>query len=165
MSNLMNNLGSMLNNGSLPDNLKTMFQNMNTNTNANTTSTQETDTSTSQSTDTNQTGTNSMDPEMLKNMMNMFNTFNSNANSNSTNSESTSSNSSIPNIDINMLMKMKSIMDKMNNTKDDPRSNLLLSLKPYLKESRKSKIEQYIQFFNMSKVMDVFNSNGGEKTK
>ena len=33
-------------------------------------------------------------------------------------------------------MKMKTIIDKMN-TKDDPRSNLLQSLKPYLKDSRK----------------------------
>ena len=59
-------------------------------------------------------------------------------------------------------MKMKSIIDKMN-IKDDPRSNLLESLKPYLKESRKSKIDQYIQLMNISRVMDVFPFMGGDQ--
>ena len=40
-------------------------------------------------------------------------------------------------------------------------SKLLLSLKPYLKDSRKNKIEQYIGLFNMSKAMNVF--GGGMK--
>lgn len=56
-------------------------------------------------------------------------------------------------------------MEKMQSPKDDPRSNLLLSLKPYLKNSRKSKVEQYVQLFNMTKVMEAFNENGGEKIK
>lgn len=72
---------------------------------------------------------------------------------------------SMPNFDINMLLKMKSIMDKMNTNKNDPRSNLLMSLKPYLKESRKSKVEQYVKLFNMTKIIDVFNQNGGENSK
>lgn len=71
----------------------------------------------------------------------------------------------MPNFDINMLLKMKSIMDKMNSNKNDPRSNLLLSLKPYLKESRKTKVEQYIQLFNVTKVFDAFNQNGGDISK
>ena len=53
---------------------------------------------------------------------------------------------------------MKSIIDKMN-VKDDPRSNLLNSLRPYLNENRKSKIDQYIQLMNVSKVMEVFKEN------
>ena len=67
-------------------------------------------------------------------------------------------------IDFETIMRMKTIIDKMN-TKDDPRSNLLQSLKPYLKDSRKSKIDQYIQLMNMSKVMDVFPFMGGDKPK
>lgn len=58
-------------------------------------------------------------------------------------------------------MKMKSIIDKMN-IKDDPRSNLLESLKPYLQESRKSKVDQYIQLMNISRVIDVFPFMGGD---
>ena len=45
------------------------------------------------------------------------------------------------------------------NVKDDPRSNLLNSLRPYLSENRKSKIDQYIQLMNVSKVMEVFKEN------
>ena len=55
---------------------------------------------------------------------------------------------------------MKSIIDKLN-IKDDPRSNLLESLKPYLKESRKNKVDQYIQLMNISRVMEVFPFMGG----
>ena len=54
-------------------------------------------------------------------------------------------------------------MDKMNQKKDDPRSNLLLSLKPYLKPSRKQKVDQYIQLFSMTEILEALNSTGGEK--
>lgn len=87
-------------------------------------------------------------------------------NSSTSNSSSTSSDSASPssNIDINTILKMKSVFEKMNSS-EDPRANLLRSLKPYLKESRKSKVDQYIQLFNMSKVMDIFKANGGENIK
>lgn len=68
-------------------------------------------------------------------------------------------------IDMNTILKMKKIMEKMNQKKNDPRSNLLLSLKPYLKNSRKEKVDQYIQLFNMSSMFENFNFMGGEKTK
>lgn len=110
-------------------------------------------------------------PDDLKNIINNFkNNANTNEASNNSNFGNTNqtdqgqnqtntnqTNSSF-NIDMDMLLKMKNIMDKMNSTKDDPRTNLLLSLKPYLKESRKDKVEQYVKLFSMSKVMDAFNS-------
>lgn len=68
-------------------------------------------------------------------------------------------------IDFETIMKMKSIMDKMKGNANDPRANLLLSLKPYLKESRKEKIDQYIKLFSMSKVMEIFKETGGETKK
>lgn len=119
-------------------------------------------------------------PEMLSNFANMFNNMNNNDSENSNNdsnmqndfdesigsnnsnfsSESEhSSNSNNFNIDMDMLFKMKNVFDKMNNTKDDPRANLLLSLKPYLKESRKEKVEQYVKLFSMGKIIEVFNMN------
>lgn len=85
---------------------------------------------------------NSINPEMLQNLMKMF----SNSSSNSSNTSESEGNGSNPSIDINTILKMKSIMDKMGNSKNDPRANLLLSLKPYLKESRKAKVEQYVRF-------------------
>ena len=54
-------------------------------------------------------------------------------------------------------------MDKMNQKKNDPRSNLLLSLKPYLKPSRKQKVDQYIQLFNMAEVLEALDLAGGDK--
>ena len=126
-------------------------------------------------------GQNNISPDMMNNLFNMFNNSNT-QNPNTGNSNYSSSNSPNDNInsnsysnennsnfntngiDIEMIMKMKTIIDKMN-TKDDPRSNLLQSLKPYLKDSRKSKVDQYIQLMNMSKVMDVFSFMGGDKTK
>ena len=101
-------------------------------------------------------------PDDIKNIINNLKSDNvSSANNSNVSSDSTSS---TPNIDIETILKMKSIFEKMNST-DDPRANLLRSLKPYLKESRKSKVDQYIQLFNMSKVMDIFKPNGGENVK
>ena len=109
---------------------------------------------------------NNISPDMVNNLFNMVN----NSNNENTSKTSTSYNdnqstsSNFNNIDFETIMKMKTIIDKMN-VKDDPRSNLLQSLKPYLKDSRKSKIDQYIQLMNMSKVMDVFPFMGGDKKK
>lgn len=122
-------------------------------------------------------GQNNISPEMVNNLFNMFNnsnTVSNNAHSSSddnytsktynSNSDNQSSSFNANGIDFETIMKMKSIIDKMN-AKDDPRSNLLHSLKPYLKNSRKSKIDQYIQLMNMSKVMEVFPFMGGDQKK
>ena len=123
------------------NNLMNMFKNQQNNSNS-----------------TGQTENPSISPETINNIMNMI------KNNNNENSSETGSNST-NNIDMETIMKLKSVLDKVN-TRDDPRSNLLLSLKPYLKESRKSKVEQYIQLFNMTKVLDIFNNmSGGEAKK
>lgn len=103
----------------------------------------------------------SISPETISNMIKMLGLNNSNNNENTDNSE----NNSMPNIDIETILKFKTIFDKMN-SKDDPRARLLRALKPYLKESRKEKVEQYIHFFNISKVIDLFgNASGGDVHK
>lgn len=117
MSDMIKNIGKMINDGNIPDDIKNIINNLKSD----------------------------------------------NSSSSNTSSASSSSNSS-PNIDFETILKMKSIFEKMNST-DDPRANLLRSLKPYLKESRKSKVDQYIQLFNMTKVMDILKPNGGENTK
>ena len=58
-------------------------------------------------------------------------------------------------------MKMQSIMNNMNN-KNDPRANLLYSLKPYLRDSKKDKLDQYVNLLNISKIADVMNNNKKE---
>ena len=98
---------------------------------------------------------------MLSNLVSMFN----NSSSSNSNASSNATENNGPSIDMETLLKMKTIMEKMNNNKNDPRSQLLLSLKPYLKDSRKEKVEQYIKLFNMSKVLEVLNFTGGDKKK
>ena len=78
---------------------------------------------------------------------------------NDTSSNSSQSNSfNFGNMDINTIMKMKTIMEKMNNN-NDPSHNLLNSLKPYLRESKKEKIDQYANLLNFSKIAEELNFN------
>ena len=102
-------------------------------------------------------------PDDLKNMVN--NLKHSSSSNNSSNDHSSSSNSSAPDIDINSMLNMKQVIDSMNANKDDPRTNLLLSLKPYLKESRQKKVEQYVKLFGIEKAFEAFNILGGENKK
>ena len=109
-------------------------------------------------------------PDDIKNMINNFSNSSSNSNStsntsNSNNNSSEENTSSTPDIDINTILKMKQIMDSMNSNKDDPRTNLLMSLKPYLKESRKEKVDQYVKLFGLGKAFEVFGALGGENNK
>ena len=76
--------------------------------------------------------------------------------------DNTSNNNNNFNIDFETIMKMKTVMDKFNSTKNSPEANLLLSLKPYLNNNRKQKLDQYMQFLNITKVLEAFNPNGGE---
>lgn len=136
MSDMIKNLSSMLNGKDMPEDIKNIISNFASN-NVNTNS----------------------------------NNSNDDSNSNSSNNEDISSDSrnnnsgqnTMPDIYIGMILKMKKIMDSMKNNKDDPRANLLLSLKPYLKDSRQEKVDQYVKLFNMSKVFEVINPLGGDK--
>lgn len=94
----------------------------------------------------------------------ILNNLSSSDNSSSSNNSSTSSNSddSHSSIDINTILKMKEIMDKINSTHNDKRSNLLLALKPYLRKSRQSKLDQYMKLLNMAPLLEIFKNNGGD---
>ena len=108
---------------------------------------------------------NSISPEMINNLMNSLGVSSQNNSNQNEENHSSQSNSEAgqnsSNFDFETILKMKSIIDKMN-VKDDPRSNLLQSLKPYLNENRRSKIDQYVQLMNLSRVMDVFPFMGGD---
>ncbi len=108
---------------------------------------------------------NSISPEMINNLMNSLGVSSQNNSNQNEENHSSQSNSEAgqnsSNFDFETILKMKSIIDKMN-VKDDPRSNLLQSLKPYLNENRRSKIDQYVQLMNLSRVMDVFPFIGGD---
>ena len=82
---------------------------------------------------------------------------NSSSNSNSSNNDNTSG----FNIDMNTMLKMKNIISSMNQ-KDDPRANLLYSLKPYLRDSKKGKLDQYVNLLNMTKIADFMKNDNKE---
>ena len=125
----------MLKNGNIPDNLKEMVSNFSNN---------------SKETKDNSSSIN-IDPNMLSSLLSSIN---KNSSKNSETTESTQNN-----IDMETILKMKSIIDKMNKNQNDPRSNLLRSLKPYLRNSRKDKLDQYVKLLSMTSVMEIFGNN------
>ena len=105
-------------------------------------------------------------PDDIKNMMsNLSKSQKDSSTSNTASPNEISNSSQAPDLDIETIMKIKKIMDSMKETKNDPRANLLRSLKPYLKDSRKEKVEQYIQFLGIEKAFDTFGSLGRDKKK
>lgn len=59
------------------------------------------------------------------------------------------------NLDIETIMKIKSIMESLN-TSNDQDSKLLYSLKPYLRKSKQAKLDQYINILKISQVSKLF---------
>lgn len=131
---MLNNISSMLKDGNIPDNIKDMMSNL----------------SKKSSDQSNSSSSNNIDPNILSSLLSSFN---------SQTSENTNNTSENSNIDISTILKMKKIIDKMNQNQNDPRANLLRSLKPYLRSSRKDKLEQYVKLLNMSNVMEAFANN------
>ena len=114
-------------------------------------------------------------PEMMQNLSSVINNTSNKNNSNVDTSGNNSSvhnsfsqnssdntNSNFNNIDINTILKMKSLMENLN-TNNDPRSNLLNSLKPYLRNSRKEKIDQYTNVLNFAKIAELLKNDNKEK--
>lgn len=146
MSDIFNNIKNMMDSGNLPDNFKEIVNNFNVSNNKD--SNKENNSSAFDS--------NKISPEMISNLANLLG---SNSNENNSNSND---NQSEPSIDINTILKMKSIIESMNQ-KNDPRANLLYSLKPYLRENRKNKLDQYVNLLKMTKIADVMkNEKKGE---
>ncbi len=110
-------------------------------------------------------------PDDIKNIINSMSQNSSNSgntdskNKDTSSSENTSSDSSMPEFDMATIMKLKRVMESMKSSSNDPRANLLKSLKPYLKDSRKEKVDQYIQIFGMGKVFEMLNPLGGDSRK
>ena len=96
---------------------------------------------------------------MMSNNNTNSSTDNTDENSTNTSSSNNSTNFDFNNIDINTMMKMKAVMEKMNSHSNDPRTNLLQSLKPYLRDEKKDKLDQYSKLLNMTALMELFNQN------
>ena len=111
-------------------------------------------------------------PDMIDNLVNMLknSNLNNNTSSNSNNEKSVDSNNSnqqnnsnsFNNLDLDTIMKIKSVIDSLN-TQNDRNSNLLYSLKPYLRKSRQDKLDQYINILKISQVQKLFNNKLGDE--
>lgn len=69
------------------------------------------------------------------------------------------SNMNIP--DMETMMKIMSVMKNAN--KPSPSSELLKSLKPFLNETRKEKVDQYIKIIGVTKAFEAFNELDNKK--
>lgn len=88
---------------------------------------------------------------------NNYDTDNSSQNNNNINSD-------FPNIDIETMMKLQGVMSKMKSfNNDDDMSKLLMSLKPYLRNEKKEKVDEYIKLIKMGKMTQAFDLFGGDK--
>ena len=141
ISNLMSQFNKMLENNEIPEDFKNMINNFRNSSNASSC------TETSNSCSSNNSS---------------FNNTNLNNFSSHTSNSAGDFGNEIPEIDINTILKIKQIMSSINSNKQDPRANLLLSLKPYLKESRRKKVDEYVKLFSISKAFEAFGSLGGE---
>lgn len=153
MEDLFANVKKMVDSGNIPSDIQQMMNNLQNTSNNN-------NSAENSSPDLNNI-LSQVSPEMINNLSSMLNSSQSNQDSTS-NSTNSSGNNNNFNIDMNTIMKMKSIMDNMNN-KNDPRANLLYSLKPYLRDSKKDKLDQYVNLLNISKIADVMNKNNDDK--
>ena len=95
-------------------------------------------------------GENGFNAESLKHLLENFN------NSNNTSKDD---GSTIPDIDFDTILKMKNIIEKINSSKSNSGSNLLLALKPFLRESRQSKIDNYIQLLKILPLLETLKNN------
>lgn len=117
LSDLINNVKNMVDSGNIPDNVKSIINNLN----------------------------NSAEVTDISNSGSSY------KNKNSTNL----------NLDMDTILKLKNVMDNINQT-NDPRANLLNSLKPYLRDSKRDKLDQYVNLLNISKIAEIMNNNKKE---
>lgn len=153
MEDLLTNMKKMVDSGNIPDDIKQMMKGLQNNSNSQ--NSQHSSSSTNSNADLNSL-LNNISPEMLNNLGSMLN-------SNNKTSQNSNQNGNF-NLDMNTIMKMKTIMENMNN-KDDPRANLLYSLKPYLRNGKKDKLDQYVNLLNVSKIAEFMNQNNKNDNK
>ena len=116
-------------------------------------------------------------PEMINSLLGRLQTNNLNNQSNSNTSGSNSNHNNentkrdnnlneniVDNFDFDTILKMKNIIDTLNK-KDDPRANLLYSLKPYLRESKKKKLDQYVNLLKFTDITGFFKMPKGDSNK
>lgn len=99
----------------------------------------------------------------LNNIMEMLN--NVGLKKNTSNNEPVTANNTVPNtsnlnIDLGTIMKFQKLFSNTN--QNDPRKNLLTSLKPFLRETRQKNIDTYITLLGVINALDIFTNKGSD---
>ena len=167
MNNMIRKAQEMIQNNQIPDELKNMVANMQSSNNSNNSNHnfgKNNYNSNNNNNNRNYSSNYSNKPDYNK----YFSTYSQKNNYpkqdtfNGNNSENT--NNDFPNIDVETMMRIQNIMSKMKSAdSNDDMSKLLLSLKPYLRDEKKSKIDEYIKLIKMGKMTQMFESFGGDK--
>ncbi len=64
-------------------------------------------------------------------------------------------------MDFDMIFKLQKIMSLMKDCKNSPQTDFLLSLKPFLKSKRQTRVEQAAKLINAIKVIKMFKAIDG----
>ena len=101
-------------------------------------------------------------PDEVKQLMStMSQSSNASSINNMPSSGTNKSGSTNNNIDMNAIM---SLVNKLNSqASDDDMSRLLFALKPYLRNERKEKVDEYVKLVRMGKIAQLMDLFGGGK--
>lgn len=86
-----------------------------------------------------------------------------NNNSNSSSGSGNINNINNGSLDINTMMNIQKMMSMLNSKSDDDLTNLLFALKPYLRNQKKEKIDEYVKLFRMGKMAELWNKMNSQK--
>lgn len=67
--------------------------------------------------------------------------------------------------DMETIMKISHIIKALNSNENNASTNLLYSLKPFLRKSKQDKVEQYAKMLKLSSVISKFNKENDNGTK
>ena len=86
---------------------------------------------------------------------------NTKENCNIDNTGSENADFNLGNLDPKLFSKIQQIVISIG--KKDPKKDLLISLKPFLRKSRQDKISEYITILTIIKAFEAFNDKGSDK--
>ena len=109
-----------------------------------------------------------MDPELLNQISNLLSDKDidltqilENFQTNTTDENTQNTNEEQSKIDPEMILKFQKILTLLNQNKNSKDETLLRALKPYMRDSRKEKIDQYIKLLRILNLFEKFQEMGG----
>lgn len=54
------------------------------------------------------------------------------------------------------IAQIREMINQLGSSRNDPRSNLLMSLKPYMRETRRHSIDSAVKLLNLTKLSQLF---------